>query len=127
MSYFDIPKIQYEGPKSENPLSFKWYNASEKVEGKSMKEHLRFGAAYWHCMRNELSDLFGAGTAQMPWDDRSNSLSNALKRVDVFFELLEKLDIDYYCFPMHLHSRQPLIRETSSVLPGSRGSSQCST
>ena len=44
----DIQKIQFEGPKSKNPLSFKHYNADEIVAGKKMRDHLRFGVAYWH-------------------------------------------------------------------------------
>ena len=37
MSYFkDIPKIKFEGPKSTNPLAFKHYNPSQKIEGKAM-------------------------------------------------------------------------------------------
>ncbi|MEX0329891.1 MAG: xylose isomerase [Puniceicoccaceae bacterium] len=98
MEYFNVEKIRYEGPGSKNPLAFKHYNAEELVEGKAMAEHLRFAAAYWHCMRNELSDPFGGGTALMPWDDGSDSLENALRRVDVFFEFMEKTGIDYYCF-----------------------------
>ena len=98
MQYFDCDKIQYEGPDSKNPLAFKHYNADEVIAGKSMKEHLRFAGAYWHVMRNDLSDPFGAGTAIMPWDDGSNSVENALTRVDVFFEFLEKMDIGYYCW-----------------------------
>ncbi|MDP0499156.1 MAG: xylose isomerase [Verrucomicrobiota bacterium JB022] len=94
----DVPKIEFEGPKSRNPLAFKHYNRDEVVLGKTMADHLRFGAAYWHVMRNELSDPFGAGTAQTPWDDKSNSVANAQKRVGVFFEFLEKTGIDYYCF-----------------------------
>jgi len=97
--YFkNVPKIQFEGPKSKNPFAFKHYNADEVVAGKTMKEHLRFGAAYWHVMRNELGDPFGEGTALMPWDDQSDSLKNALNRVPVFFEFLDKIGIDYYCF-----------------------------
>ncbi|MES2309695.1 MAG: xylose isomerase [Verrucomicrobiota bacterium] len=96
--YFSTPAIVYEGPQSRNPLAFKHYNPTEKVEGKTMREHLRFGAAYWHVMRNNLSDPFGAGTAHMPWDDGSDSIQNAQKRVSVFFEFLEKTGIDYYCF-----------------------------
>ena len=91
MQHFDCDKIQYEGPDSKNALSFKHYNATEEVGGKAMKDHLRFGAAYWHVMRNELADPFGAGTAQMPWDDKSDSVENALARVDVFFEFLDKI------------------------------------
>ncbi|MGB0409415.1 MAG: xylose isomerase [Opitutales bacterium] len=98
MQYFDCDKIQFEGPSSKNPLAFKHYNPEELVEGKPMKEHLRFAAPYWHVMRNELADPFGGGTAQMPWDDGSESTDNALKRVDVFFEFLDKIGIDYYCW-----------------------------
>src|SRR5262245_30231837 len=43
-----VPKIQYEGLSSTNPLAFKHYNAEELVDGKSMKEHLRFSVTYWH-------------------------------------------------------------------------------
>jgi xylose isomerase len=93
-----IPVIAYEGPKSKNPLAFKHYNATQKVAGKTMREHLRFAAAYWHCMRNGLADPFGAPTALTPWDDGSSSLGNAGRRVKVFFEFLEKVGIDFYCF-----------------------------
>jgi xylose isomerase len=99
MSAFpQIPAIRYEGPKSKNPFAFKHYHATAKVEGKPMREHLRFAAAYWHCMRNGLADPFGGPTAQMPWDDGSNSVANAKHRVEVFFEFLEKTGIDFYCF-----------------------------
>ncbi len=94
----DVQKIQFEGPSSKNPLAFKHYNADEQIGGKSMKDHLRFAAAYWHVMRNPLGDPFGPGTAKMPWDDGSDSVENALRRTDVFFEFLDKIDIDYYCF-----------------------------
>lgn len=85
MPYFDIPKVVYEGPKSRNPLAFKHYNPDELVGSKTMRNHMRFAAAYWHVMRNVLSDPFGGGTAWMPWDDGSDSVDNALRRVDVFF------------------------------------------
>ncbi len=99
MEYFpEIQKIRYEGPKTKNPFAFRHYNPDEVVEGKTMREHLRFAAPYWHCMRNELADPFGQGTALMPWDDGTTSVDNALKRVDVFFEFLDKTGIDFYCF-----------------------------
>ena len=93
-----IPAITYEGPDSQDPLSFKWYDADAEVEGRPMRAHLRFAACYWHTMRNALSDPFGAGTAHMPWDDGSDSIENAERRAQVFFEFLEKIGIDYYCF-----------------------------
>ena len=94
----DIPKISYEGADSRNPLAFKHYRPDEVVGGKTMKDHLRFAAAYWHTMRNELTDPFGVGTSLKPWDDRSNSLENARRRAEVFFEFLDKLGLEFYCF-----------------------------
>ena len=98
MEYFKCPKIQYEGADSKNPFAFKHYDANSLIGGKKMKEHLRFAAPYWHVMRNALADPFGEGTALMPWDDGTNSTENALNRVDVFFEFLDKIGIDYYCW-----------------------------
>jgi xylose isomerase len=94
----DIPKIQYEGPGSKNPLAFKHYNADEVVGGKKMRDHFRFGCAYWHTMRNGLSDPFGGPTAERPWDDGTDSVANAQKRVWAAFEFMQKCGIDFYCF-----------------------------
>ena len=94
----NIKKIVFEGPKSKNSLAFRHYNADEVVGKKKMKDHLRFGVAYWHAMKNALSDPFGAGTAIRPWDDRSNSVENACRVADACFEFAGKLGIDYYCF-----------------------------
>jgi len=95
-----IPKIQYEGPQSKNPLAFKWYNPDEVVEGKTLKEHLRFSVVYWHTMRGRGGDMFdgGTGTWQRPWEDGTNSLPMALKRVPVLFEFCEKLGAPFYAF-----------------------------
>jgi xylose isomerase len=93
-----VGRILYEGPGSRHPFAFKHYNPDEMVGGRSMREHLRFAAAYWHVMRNPLADPFGAGTALMPWDDGTDSVANAQQRVRVFFEFLEKTGIDFYCF-----------------------------
>ena len=93
-----IAKIQYEGPESRDPLSFKHYNADELVEGKRMADHLRFGVAYWHAFRNGCADQFGVATRQMPWDDGSNTVANARNRVRAAFEFFEKLGVGFYCF-----------------------------
>ncbi len=50
-----IDKIQFEGPDSKDPLSFKHYDANQEVGGKAMKDHLKFSVAYWHAMRNPLA------------------------------------------------------------------------
>ena len=93
-----VKKIAYEGPKSKNPLAFKHYNPDEIVEDKTMKDHLRFAVVYWHTFRGTGSDPFGAGTMQRPWDDGSNSVANAQKRVRVAFEFIEKLGAPYYAW-----------------------------
>ncbi len=93
-----IKKIKFEGPDSKNPLAFRYYNEDEIVEGKTMKEHLRFSVVYWHTFRGALSDPFGVGTAIRPWDDGTDSVKNAQNRARVAFEFIEKLGAPYYAF-----------------------------
>lgn len=94
----EISKIVYEGPESDNPLAFRWYNEDEIVEGKSMKDHFRFSVVYWHTFRGNGSDPFGAATMLRPWDDGSESVENAQNRARVAFEFIEKLGAPYYAF-----------------------------
>jgi xylose isomerase len=99
MSFFpEVGAIPYEGPDSTNPLAFRHYNPTELVEGKTMKEHLRFAVCYWHTFRGTGSDPFGPGCAVRPWEDGTDSLEMALKRVDVAFEFMSKLGVPFYCF-----------------------------
>jgi xylose isomerase len=93
-----IPRIEYEGSRSKNPLAFKHYNPDEKVEGKSMKDHLRFSVTYWHTFRGQLADMFGVGTAIRPWEDGTNSVEMAKKRARVAFQFMEKLGVPFYAF-----------------------------
>ncbi len=98
-TYFpEVDKIQFEGTSSRNPLAFRHYNASEIVEGRTMYDWLRFAVCYWHTFRGTGSDPFGAPTLMRPWDDGTDSLDNALRRVDVAFEFMTKLGVPYYCF-----------------------------
>lgn len=94
----DVKKIQFEGPKSKNPLAFKHYDADEIVAGKSMRDHLRFAVVYWHTFRGTGSDPFGAGTMIRPWDDGTQSVKNAQNRVHAAFEFIDKLGAPYYCW-----------------------------
>ncbi|XP_022842364.1 xylose isomerase [Olea europaea var. sylvestris] len=93
-----IPKIKYEGPSSKNPLSFKWYNADEEILGKKMKDWMRFSVAFWHTFRGTGGDPFGAPTKMWPWEDGTNSLAMAKRRMRANFEFLEKLGVDKWCF-----------------------------
>lgn len=94
----DVAKIRYEGPESRNPLAFRHYNETEMVEGKSMRDHLRFSVAYWHTFRGTGGDPFGAGTMQRPWEAKADTVENAVNRVRVAFEFIEKLGAPFYCF-----------------------------
>lgn len=94
----DIKKIQFEGAKSRNPLAFKWYNPDEPVEGRTMRDHLRFSVTYWHTFRGTGADMFGAGTMHRPWEAPVDSLENARNRVRVAFEFIEKLGAPFYAF-----------------------------
>jgi len=99
MSAFpEISQIPFEGPASKNPLAFKQYNPEELVEGKSMRDHLRFSVVYWHTFRGAGSDPFGAGTMLRPWDDGTASVKNAQARARVAFEFIEKLGAPFYAF-----------------------------
>jgi xylose isomerase len=99
MAFFpDVQPIEYAGPDSTDPLTFRVYNPDELVEGKPMKDHLRFAVAYWHTFRGTGSDPFGPGCAVRPWEDGTDSVEMAVKRVDVAFEFMEKLGVPFYCF-----------------------------
>ena len=59
-------RIAYEGPDSDNPLAFRWYDADRVVGTRTMAEHLRFAVAYWHSFNWDGFDIFGAGTLDRP-------------------------------------------------------------
>jgi xylose isomerase len=93
-----IGQIRYEGPESKNPLAFKWYDENRIVNGKSMKEHLRFAVAYWHSFCAEGSDPFGPGTKTFPWSGISDPMDAARAKMDAAFEFISKINIPFYCF-----------------------------
>lgn len=98
MTYFtDLSKVQFEGKASSNPLAFKHYNPSEVVFGKTMEEHLRFAVAYWHTFNANGADPFGTGTMVRTWD-KFDGLDRSKARVEANFELMDKLNIPFYCF-----------------------------
>ena len=97
MSIFNVEKIKYEGAKSTNPLSFKYYNPDEVIGGKTMKEQLRFAMSYWHTLCGDGTDMFGIGTVDKSFGGLT-PMEIAKKKVEAGFELMDKLDIDYFCF-----------------------------
>ena len=86
-----IEKIKFEGEHSNNPLAFKHYDAKAVVHGRTMEDWCRFSVCYWHTFRGLGADPFGGQTLFREWDDGSNSMDNALRRVDAAFEFMTKL------------------------------------
>lgn len=93
----DIHKVKYEGKDSKNPLAYKYYNADEVVDGKTMKEYLRFAISYWHTFTGGGNDPFGSATMERSWDNLSG-MELARARMNANFEFAEKLGIGYFCF-----------------------------
>jgi xylose isomerase len=91
-----ISKIKYEGPQSDNDFAFRHYNPDEVVMGKPMREHLRFGAAYWHSFAWQGGDPFGGQTFERPWF--GDTLELAKLKADIAFEMFDILGVPYYCF-----------------------------
>jgi xylose isomerase len=96
-AYPGIGKIEYEGKKSRNPLAFRWYNPEEVVNGKKMKDHLRFAIAYWHSFCGDGSDPFGNATRFYPWKNAADD-DRIRQRLDAAYEFITKIGAGYYCF-----------------------------
>jgi len=118
MAYFDqIDQIAYEGAASKNPFSFKYYNPTELVAGKPMKDHLRFAMSWWHTFTYRGVDPFGGTTINRPWDDTKSDVERAKERVHAAFEFMEKMQIGYFCFhDADLAPRRENLLETNRVL-----------
>ena len=93
-----IPEIKYEGAKSKNPFSFKYYDADRVILGKKMSEHLPFAMAWWHNLCAEGTDMFGRGVADKSFGTKSGTMEHAKAKVDAGFEFMKKLGIKYFCF-----------------------------
>ena len=96
--FFNIKRVQYEGPGSKNDFSFKFYDPERVILGKKMKEHLPFAMAWWHNLSNVGQDIFGSGTADKSFGVEPGTMEHARAKVDAGFEMMEKLGIEYFCF-----------------------------
>lgn len=94
----NIGKIGYEGPDTENSLAYRYYDPSRIVMGKSMAEHLRFAACYWHTFCWQGNDAFGGQTLFRPWFEAGDEVEMAELKMDAAFEFFEKLGVPYFCF-----------------------------
>lgn len=102
-SYFaNIPPVTFDP--DEDGLSFRHYNPSEVVGGKSMQDHLRFAVCYWHNFVGDGSDPFGGQTFDRPWFP-ADSIDLAKRKADDAFEMFRILGAPFWCF--HDHDIRP--------------------
>lgn len=110
--YFtEIGPITFEGPSSDNPLAYRFYEPGREVMGKPMKDHLRLAIAYWHTFCNDGGDPFGMGTKDFLWNESPDPMSRAQEKMDAAFELISKLGLEYFCFHDY-----DLVEEGSSLV-----------
>jgi xylose isomerase len=93
-----IEPIQYQGPDSQNPLGFRYYDKNRIVRGKRMDEQLRVAVCYWHTFCGDGLDIFGAPTFNRPWHGGGDQLEMAKQKAAAAFEFFQKLGNPYYCF-----------------------------
>jgi xylose isomerase len=91
-----IKPVKFKGPRSKDPLAYRFYNKDEMVLGKRMEDHIRPAIAYWHTFAWEGGDPFGGRTFDRPWYDKG--LEGAKIKADVAFELFDILDAPFFCF-----------------------------
>jgi len=94
-----VGRIDYLGPESDDPLSFRWYDADRVVADRRMEDHLRMAACYWHSFAWSGSDVFGEGTFDRPWiAEGADPLGAARLKMAAAFEFFAKLGIPFFCF-----------------------------
>ena len=97
--FVGVGRIRYVGPDSDDPLSFRWYDADRMVAGKRMEDHLRMAVCYWHSFAWTGSDVFGEGTLDRPWNaPGSDPLAASRSKMAAAFEFFAKLGIPFFCF-----------------------------
>ncbi len=91
-----IKPVKFKGPKSRDPLTYRFYNKDELVLGKRMEDHIRPAVAYWHTFAYEGGDPFGGRTFQRPWYD--TGMEGARLKADVAFEFFDLIDAPFFCY-----------------------------
>jgi xylose isomerase len=94
-----VGRVEYVGSESDDPLTFRWYDANRLVAGKRMEDHLRLASCYWHSFVWSGSDVFGEGTLDRPWNSPElDPLAAARLKMAAAFEFFAKLGIPFFCF-----------------------------
>ncbi len=99
--FTDVPEpIAFEGPDSDTPLAFRWYEPDRIVAGRRMEDQLRCAVAYWHSFNSPGADMFGPGMLGRPWLEPgvTDAMAAARQKLDAAFEFFEKLGVPFFCF-----------------------------
>ncbi|MEO1111828.1 MAG: xylose isomerase [Pseudomonadota bacterium] len=95
----DLQPIQYSGPDSRDPLTYRHYNKDEVVLGKRMEDHLRLAVCYWHNFCWPGGDPFGGETFMRPWmAPGGDPMEQARFKADVAFEMFQILGMPFFTF-----------------------------
>jgi xylose isomerase len=113
----DIPAIRYEGPETENPLAFRWYDKDRMVLGKRMEDQLRCAVCYWHSFAWNGADVFGAGTFGRPWHAVANPVEAAELKLKNAFDFFQKLGAPFWTFhDADIAPEGKTLKETQAIL-----------
>ena len=97
--FADVPPVRYQGPESDDPLSFRYYDKDRIVLGKRMEEQLRFAVCYWHSFVWNGFDPFGYdGTFRRPWFEAGDPMAQARLKAEVAFDFFSRLGVPYFTF-----------------------------
>lgn len=94
----DIQHVQFEGKNSTNPLSYRFYNASQVILDKTMEEHLRIAVCFWHTLSWGHNNMLGETLFERAWHYITDPMQLAETRIHAAFEFIEKLGIKYFTF-----------------------------
>lgn len=95
----DVEPIRFAGRDATSDLAFRSYDRDRVVAGRRMEDHLRPAVCYWHTLCWPGDDVFGSGTFGRPWQSADgDAVAQAEHKLDVAFELFEKLGVPFFCF-----------------------------
>ena len=96
--FFPDTTVSYEGPESDNPFAYRWYDTEREILGKPMADQLRFAVCYWHTFGWQGNDPFGGPTLFRPWTNEPDPMAGAEIKLGAAFELFEKLGTPFFTF-----------------------------
>ncbi len=96
-----VSPIRFEGPGSDNPLAYRFYDADRIVAGRPMRDHMRWAVCFWHSFCFTGMDPFGWATLPRPWMNGPVDLSAATERLEAAFDFFQRLGAPYFTFHDH--------------------------